>query len=115
MDSQKLSANFDFEQWAELAHTDPEGFEASRSAAIEAAISRAPARTQARLRRLQWKVDQVRRISANPLAACIEMNKMMWDRFAGEGGLVESLHGLQDGSPPPSRRPEPARIIPLRR
>lgn len=74
-----------------MASNDPEGFEARRSHAIEEAIRRAPPRTQMRLRRLQWKLDQVRRTAATPMAACIRMNHMMWDRVTGPGGLLETL------------------------
>lgn len=85
-------STFDFDRWSELASRDPEGFEARRTQAIEAAIRQAPARTQARLRRLQWKLDQVRRTSGTPLAACIRMHNMMWDSVYGRGGLLESLN-----------------------
>lgn len=82
---------FDFDTWAHLANHDPEGFETLRADAIEEAIRHAPPRLQPRLRRLQWKLDQIRRTSATPMAACIRMNHMMWDRITGPGGLLETL------------------------
>lgn len=82
---------FDFDDWADLAIHDPEGFESRRADAIEEAIRHAPPRLQARLRRLQWKLDQIRRTSATPMAACIRMNQLMWDRITGPGGLLETL------------------------
>lgn len=94
---------FDFEAWSELASSDPEGFEARRARAIEEAIRRAAPRTQARLRRLQWKLDQVRRTSATPMAACIRMNHMMWDRITGPGGLLETLVEGHAAQPPQER------------
>ncbi|WJW75696.1 DUF3135 domain-containing protein [Thiohalobacter sp. IOR34] len=94
---------FDFDHWSKLARSDPEQFEARRAAVIEAAIRRAPKRNQTRLRRLQWKLDQVRKTSATPLAACIRMNEMMWDRITGHGGLLEAL-----GQTPRPRGPRPA-------
>ena len=102
--------NFDFEAWSALAGEDPEGFEARRARAIEEAIRRAPARTQTRLRRLQWKLDQVRRTAATPMAACIRMNHMMWDRVTGPGGLLESL--IEGGQTSP--RPAPAKVLQFR-
>jgi hypothetical protein len=91
---------FDFDAWTELANHDPEGFEARRARAIEDAIRHAPPRLQARLRRLQWKLDQIRRTSATPMAACIRMNHMMWDRITGPGGLLETLvEGTQRPAP----------------
>ena len=101
---------FDFESWSKLANNDPEGFEARRVRAIEEAIRRAPARAQARLRRLQWKLDQVRRTSATPMAACIRMNHMMWDRITGPGGLLETLVEGKHAPPPQA----PAKVLPFR-
>ncbi len=92
---------FDFESWSELASTDPEAFEARRARAIEEAIQRSTPRSQTRLRRLQWKLDQVRHTSATPMAACIRMNHMMWDRITGPGGLLEILG--EGGHPPTAR------------
>lgn len=101
---------FDFESWSQLANNDPEGFEARRVSAIEETIGRAPPRIQARLRRLQWKLDQVRRTSATPMAACIRMNHMMWDRVTGPGGLLETLvEGKQRPAPKPA-----AKVLPFR-
>ncbi|MBI5461712.1 MAG: DUF3135 domain-containing protein [Gammaproteobacteria bacterium] len=94
--------NFDFESWSALVSNDPEGFEARRARAIEEAIRRAAPRTQARLRRLQWKLDQVRRAAATPMAACIRMNHMMWDRVTGPGGLLETL--VEGRAPTPPQR-----------
>lgn len=101
---------FDFETWSRLANNDPEGFEARRTRAIEEAIRRAAPRTQAHLRRLQWKLDQVRRTSATPMAACIRMNHMMWDRITGPGGLLETL---VEGKHQPAPR-ENAKVLPFR-
>jgi len=89
--SHDSSPRFDFDRWSELANRDPDAFEAKRAAVIEAAITRASTRSQARLRRLQWKLDQVRRTSATPLAAAIRMNELMWERITGRGGLLQAL------------------------
>ena len=97
---------FDFDRWAKLADTDPAAFEAQRQAAIEEAIAQAPERTRARLQRLQWKLDQIRRTSGTPLAAAIRMNEMMWDRIAGKGGLLEALT-----QPPAQRREQAADVL----
>lgn len=99
--SESAQSAFDFKTWSELANNDPEGFEARRARAIEEAIRRAAPRTQVRLRRLQWKLDQVRHTSATPMAACIRMNHMMWDRVTGPGGLLETL--IEGSHTPPSR------------
>ena len=109
MHIQTRSTSFDFEQWSDLANNDPEGFEAHRSAVIEAAIERAPARTQARLRRLQWKLDQIRHTAPSPLAASLRMNQLLWDSLAGPDGLLDRLQQ----PPGTTRRRSVARVIPF--
>ncbi len=87
-------ASFDFEQWAALAATDPEAFEARRRQVLNETIRDLSPGKQKRLRRLQWKLDQVRNTSGNSLAACIRMSRMMWDATLGEGGLLDALDQL---------------------
>jgi hypothetical protein len=81
----------DFDQAAELARKDPAAFERYRLEAIEALIARAPERTQLHLRRLQWRIEQVRKRSSNATDACVKLHHMMWNSFAGKGGLNETL------------------------
>jgi len=102
---------FDFDTWSELARNSPADFEARRTQIIEDTIRHAPPRIQMRLRRLQWKVDQVRRTSATPMAACVRINRMMWERITGPGGLLEVLVEGRQVSP---QRPA-AEVLPLRR
>lgn len=86
----------DFDQWAELAKADPEAFEAKRAEVIEDMIQRLPEHKQERMRRLQWKVDQVRDQAANPMSACIKLSEMMWDSLVGPGGLKDVLERVGD-------------------
>ena len=85
--------SIDFEQWRQLASQDPAMFEAKRSEMIENVINDASIRGQKRLRGLQWRIDQVRDHSANPLDACISLSNMMWESFASDEGLVGTLNG----------------------
>ena len=85
------SPSFDFDAWTTLARQDPQAFEKKRSRVIEAAILGAPAKQQPQLRRTQWKLDQIRRSSATPLAACLRMQRMLWQRIEGENGLLDCL------------------------
>jgi hypothetical protein len=101
----------DFDRLRRLADHDPAGFEAKRREIIEAAITRAPAERQPRLRGLQWQVDQRRRRAPNPLAACIALSGMMWEAVAGQGGLLEAL--TRPDAPVPGRRR--AKVLALRR
>ncbi len=96
---QKLQTNqaeahiplIDFDDWAELAKSDPASFEERRKQAIEALIARMPEHKQQRMRCLQWKIDQVRDRAGSPMAACIKLSEMMWDSLTGPGGLKEAL------------------------
>jgi len=103
---------FDFDHWAELASSDPHAFEKKREYTIETAIRQASPGHQQRLRRLQWQLDQIRRTSRTPLAACIRMQRLLWDKLAGETGLLASLEGSIDRG---NRSCRDATILPFRR
>jgi len=106
---QKLQSNqpeahkplIDFNDWAELAKSDPASFEARRTQAIEEMISRMPEHKQQRMRCLQWKIDQVRDRAGSPMAACIKLSEMMWDSLTGPGGLKEALDRMSDDNAAP--------------
>lgn len=100
----------DFEQWSQLACQDPAGFEAMRREMIETMIEASAERCQQRLRGLQWRVDQIREHSPNPMAACIELSNMMWQAFAGEEGLTEALN--RQTRPKPRERKK-AEVLPF--
>jgi hypothetical protein len=99
---QPPETNFDFEEWALLAKTDPHAFEIKREEAIARLIAGASPRTQTRLRGLQWKIDTERRLASNPLSSCIQIFNQMWKSVYGERGLLDALHGLE-GPPLPER------------
>ena len=111
--------DFDFEKWSRLASKDPEAFEQYRKRVINDFITELPKEKQQRMRCLQWRVDSVRRLSKTPMAACIEISRMMWDSIKGEHGLMDALHELQlacqfDGQyQPPSRSPDPENVLPF--
>jgi hypothetical protein len=88
----------DFDEWSKLASSDPEGFEALRTQTLDEVIRHAPEKRQHRLRCLQWRVDQARRTSRTPMAACIRISRMMWDSVLKEDGLLERLESLR-GAP----------------
>jgi hypothetical protein len=77
-----------------------------RLAAIQAAIDGAPEANRERLRRLQWRIDQERRLARTPLAACIRISRMMWRAVLGPNGLRDRVAELQDllGDNPPGER-----------
>ncbi len=72
---------FDIQTWIELAESDPEKFETMRAETIERAIQSSSEKRRNHLRRLQWRVDRLRERSATPMAATIELSRLMWDSF----------------------------------
>jgi hypothetical protein len=106
------NGGFDFDTWARLAHADPLAFELKRKTTLEAVISDAPARSQAQLRRMQWKLDRIRDIAPTPLAACVRMQEMMWESVLGHDGLLARLGQLPATEYPP---PATADILDFRR
>jgi hypothetical protein len=101
-----------FNEWAALAKSDPQAFEAQRRQVIDRAILAAPADRQQQLRRVQWKLDQIRNTSRTPMVACLRMHRLLWESVAGEHGLLACLQ-----RPVAARqrlaRTASARIIPL--
>ena len=107
--------HFDFEDWARLARSDPEGFERRRQAAIAELIAAAPPAVQRRLEGLQWQVDQVRARAGTPLAACLKLSTLLWDKVSGEHGLLESLDALARATEGETITRPVAPVVPLRR
>jgi len=85
---------FDFDEWRQLAETDPEAFEARRQQAIESLITAVPSKRQQRLRGLQWRVDMERRKASDPLLGCRKVFGMMWHSVYGDNGLLQALNDL---------------------
>jgi len=94
MDNKKR-AEMNFDTWSEMARDDPEAFESMRRAAIEAVIAQAPEANRERLRRLQWRIDQERRLAPTPMAACLRISRMMWSAVLGPNGLNDRFTELR--------------------
>ncbi len=92
---QTKNAEIDFDTWSEVARSDPDAFERMRLEAIQAVIDDAPAENRERLRRLQWRIDQERRLAHTPLNACLRISRLMWRNVLGPGGLQERFGELQ--------------------
>ncbi|UCB55001.1 MAG: DUF3135 domain-containing protein [Thiotrichales bacterium] len=82
----------DFDEAVDLARRDPEAFEQYRQDIVRVLINRAPERNRQQLRRLQWRIDQERNRASNPIDACLKLYRMMWDAYAGERGLIDTIH-----------------------
>jgi hypothetical protein len=93
---EQSSTILEFDEAVKLAKDDPEAFEQYRLDAIEALITSAPEENRQKLRRLQWRIEQERKLAPNPIAACVKLQQMMWDAFTGDHGLVEALENLRN-------------------
>jgi len=109
------AADFPFDDWARLASEDPASFETARRLMIDSLIEAAPTPLQARLRGLQWQIDQVRAMTPTPLGACAKISNLMWEKLLGPEGLVEQLERLDSGESSPDKTAASAQVIPLRR
>ena len=85
----------DLDRLTRLAREDPAAFEAERRRLVEELIESAPEQQRQRLRGLQWQVDTVREHAATPMAACLKISGMMWDRITEPGGLLDAFDALQ--------------------
>lgn len=92
-------ASIDYDEWAKLFKENPEEFERRRKEEIDKVISAVcPAELQHRLRQLQWKIDMERDAAANPMAALVKIQEMMWDSFLKMNGKLQEFAGKE--SPP---------------
>lgn len=102
---------FDFDAWAKLARNNPQAFELERRLLLERAIMRAPADKHQRLRCLQWKLDQIRNLASTPMAACLQINRLLWENIVSEHGLLHNLQRLQSRERPNDIDPATAEIL----
>ncbi len=108
--------SLDFDLWSRVAREQPGRFEEMRRAAIDEVIAKAPREQQRRLRGLQWRIDQERRLAKSPLGACIRISHMMWESVSAPGGLLDSLKRLESPrSPQPQPAPGIAEVVRIRR
>ena len=87
-------SDFGFIGWSELATSDPIAFESMREQTIEDFIQSVPESKQQHLRCLQWRIDQTRKLSRNPMDACIKLSQLMMESVHGENGLINAMRGL---------------------
>jgi hypothetical protein len=111
--------DFNFDDWARLAQTDPAAFEGRRQAWVEELIAQAPDAMRARLRGLQFQIDMERRRARTPMGSCLRLSSLMWQTFAGENGFraqINALVGRLNGQPGVARAAPAAaraRVLPF--
>lgn len=115
--TQENPGDLDFDTMSELAEHDLETFESMRLAAIEELIESAPQERQQRMRCLQWRIDQERRLARTPLGACYRISKMMWESLIGKDGLMDQIKYLSGSVESHESNSKPrfdAKVIPIR-
>ncbi len=79
---QYVSASLpDFNTLKQMAQQDPAGLERLRQEKINELIENAPNACRNRLRGLQFQIDSQRRLSKNPMQACLNISRMMHNSF----------------------------------
>lgn len=111
--TQKSRFQIDFDEWSEMARHSPGDFERRRSRLLQEFIEDAPAHRQARLRGLQWQIDQIRATSGTPMAACLRISNMMWESVVGDDGLIARMEVLRGTRRLPGQH-RSAKILPFR-
>lgn len=104
---------FDFDEWKDLAASDPQAFESRRREIIERRIRRAPEQLQRRLRGLQWKIDIVRQRYKDPRVSSAKLFEMMWEQVYGRDGFLQAL--TKPAAPAATQATGKAEVIPLSR
>jgi len=94
MTENSTAKQMDFDDWLTLAMNDPDAFEIARTEAIQAFLATVPSHTRHRLTGLQWRIDMMRKQSKTPMAACQAIYSMMWDKLAGDHGMLDGLKAL---------------------
>jgi uncharacterized protein DUF3135 len=91
-----ISTEFNFDEWAKLAKENPDAYEDMRQKMIQEVIDSTSPEVKRRMEGLQWKIDQIRSTSTNPMASCLKISQMMWDNVLGEDGLLENMRQLSE-------------------
>lgn len=100
MSTSDKDSSINIDEWIEGFAQSPEQFEKKRLALIEATILKAPLEQQKKLRELQFKIDEKRALSNDPMACCLEISTMMWDSLITlEKHLNQLCHSFTDKDP----------------
>ena len=88
-----IVSDFNFDEWLQLARSDPEAFEKRRQQAIDELIATVSSEKQQRLRGLQWRIEMERRKYKDSMVRCQKVFSMMWASVYSDNGLLQALQG----------------------
>lgn len=115
MNYENNDGKFPFDDWAKLAQHDPLAFESARRQVLQSLIDAVPPAQRRRLEGLQWQIDRERERAGNPMASCLKISSLMWDRVLGDNGLVDNLEQLSGAKPSRAHAGESAAVLPFSR
>jgi len=108
----------DYDLLSQIAKTDEKRFEKIRQDLIDEFISSAPDDKKVMLARTQWKIDQIRQLSKNPVDAYLKISSLMWDSLIELSDkqikLVATISGESDTTIKPDAPQRAATILPFR-
>ena len=47
---------------------------------------------------MPWRIEQERKRASSPIAACVKLYRMMWESYAGECGLIDTIQNAHNSS-----------------
>jgi hypothetical protein len=116
MSSSKKNKNdslLNFDEWMMLAKNYPDVFEVKRREHIELFFESVSEDKHHRLKGLQWRIDQTRKLSHSPMASCIEISNMMWDSVQHLNECQYELVNIALGRGSKNNKPKPVSAVVL--
>jgi hypothetical protein len=99
--------DFNFDEWAELAKSDPAEFEERRQQTLRVAIEQAPARHRRRLEGTLFRIEANRAKAKSPLHHAILASQLMWASFEE---MRASLNGVSGTPHQPEKCAKPSGV-----
>lgn len=87
------------EELSKLARDDPPAYEALRREIIDDFIDNAPDKLKPRLRGLQFRVDNLRRLSRSALGSTVKIYDLMWKSFVAMNYQWQEFVNMKDSLP----------------
>ena len=89
--------SFDFDHMVELAQRDPAAYFRARTRLIDGFIDGHPPGQAARLRELQWRIDNLRAVTASPIQILEQLGVMIGDHVEALQMCALRLGQASDG------------------
>ena len=89
--------DFNFDEWAELARSDPAEFEERRQHTLRVAVEQAPARHRRKLEGTLFRIEANRAKAKNPLHHAILAAQLMWASFEEMRASLNQVSSIGPG------------------